>query len=87
MTFSEFIMHTSDDVLLADGLDAAAIGVAYSAGTEARVVYDITKVIDILVSRDGMSREEAQEFFDFNIVSAYVGSRTPVFIEKFDDVE
>jgi hypothetical protein len=34
----------------------------------------------VLVERDGMERDEAEEFFDVNIEGAYVGPETPMFI-------
>jgi len=60
--------------------DEAIIGVAERIGMEAVVAYDIDKIIEIL-SRD-MTEEEAIEYFDFNIIGAYVGERTPVYIKK-----
>jgi hypothetical protein len=44
------------------------------------VVYDSAKVIDILIERDGMTHEEAEEFFSFNIEGAWVGEQTPVWL-------
>jgi len=32
------------------------------------------------MNRDGMSYEEAIEYFDFNVTGAYVGEHTPMFI-------
>ena len=43
-------------------------------------VYDYEKCIQVLVERDGMTREDAEEFFDFNVVGAYVGENTPIFL-------
>ena len=60
--------------------DEAIIGVAERIGMEAVVAYDIDKIIKIL-ARD-MTEEEAVEYFDFNIIGAYVGERTPVYIKK-----
>eukprot|EP01050_Picozoa_sp_SAG11_P002842 SAG11_NODE_148_length_14747_cov_217.933517_19_plen_83_part_00 len=37
--------------------------------------------IDILIMRDGMDREEAEEYFEYNVQGAYVGENTPVFLE------
>lgn len=59
--------------------DEAIIGVAERAGGMCVVAYDRTRVIDIL-SRD-MEREEAEEFFEFNTIGAWVGDATPVFID------
>jgi hypothetical protein len=43
------------------------------------VAYDRTRVIDIY-ARD-MTREEAEEFFEFNTIGAWLGDATPVFID------
>ena len=45
------------------------------------MVYSVEKVLEILMTRDGMSYEDAREFYEFNIVGAYVGTGTPVFVE------
>jgi len=37
----------------------------------------------VLVARDGMSMEEAEEYFEYNVQGAYVGEDTPIFMEKF----
>tara|TARA_R100000458_G_C8256159_1_gene232286 strand:- start:697 stop:960 length:264 start_codon:yes stop_codon:yes gene_type:complete len=67
----------------ADGLDKAIIGITDgSFDTNIRLVYDIDKCIKILMDRDGMDREEALEFFTFNISGAYVGEGTPIFMWK-----
>jgi hypothetical protein len=58
--------------------DEAIIGVAERIGMEAVVAYDIDKIIEIL-SRD-MTDEEAIEYFDFNIIGAYMGERTPIYV-------
>lgn len=71
-----------DDLLFVDpaSFDEAIIGVADpSPGREQSVVYDREAVIDVL-EREGMSREEAEEHFQFNIVGAWVGDRTPIFV-------
>ena len=68
------------EMLVADGLDEAILGVAYRAGSDPVMAYDISKVIKILMERDGMSREEAVEFYEFNIEQAYMGNRTPCWI-------
>jgi hypothetical protein len=46
------------------------------------VAYNKNKIIEILMTRDKMSETDAKEYFDFNIVGAYVGEHTPTFIEK-----
>jgi hypothetical protein len=58
--------------------DEAIIGVSERIGDEPVVAYDTTKIVEIL-SRS-MTVDEAYEYFEFNILGAYVGEKTPVFI-------
>ena len=67
------------ELLKADGFDDAIIGVVQRMGVQA-ICYDEEKVIDILMKRDGMTLEEAMEYFDFNIAGAWVGDSTPFFL-------
>ena len=68
-------------MLLADGFEEAFLGVVHMP--EGRIaVYDEAKCLDILVNRDGMDEDMAREYFDFNVLGAYMGPTTPLFIEK-----
>jgi hypothetical protein len=60
--------------------DEAIIGVSERIGNEPVVAYDTTKIVEILVLNHSMSVDEAYEYFEFNILGAYVGERTPTFI-------
>jgi len=42
------------------------------------LIYDYEKVIEILM-KDEMDRDEAEDFFSFNILGAYMGEKTPLF--------
>ena len=74
--------HVGDDysILLADGLDEAFIGIGWQFNTPL-AVYDRDKCIEILESQ-GMTPEEAQEYFYYNTQGAYVGEQTPIFLER-----
>jgi hypothetical protein len=50
------------------------------AGGSPVIAYDTQKILDIL--ERSMSVEEAQEFFEYNILGAYMGDRTPVYITQ-----
>ena len=66
------------EALLADGFDDALVGYAFrSEGPVA--LYDKKKCITILMELDNMSHAEAREFFEFNVLGAWVGDRTPLF--------
>lgn len=68
------------EMLTADGLDDAIIGVGARCGQPDIVAYDVEKVIEILVTRDEMTYEEALEFYEFNIAGAWVGEQTPLWV-------
>lgn len=71
-----------EEILLADGHDHAILGlVDLDFGKRTVVAYSTRLIIEGLVNRDGMSWDEAREFFDFNIRGAWVGSTTPVFVQ------
>lgn len=70
------------ELLFADGLDAAIIGVGHRCGEPEVICYDVSRVLKILEKRDGMTPDEAVEFFEFNIAGAYVGPLTPVWVYR-----
>ena len=70
---------TGEDYLVADGLEDALLGIGWQFNRRI-AVYDYQKCLEIL-ERDGMTRDEAVEFFEFNVVGAWVGEGTPVFLE------
>lgn len=71
-----------EDTLLADGFEEAFIGYSARCGQPVIAVYDVDKCLKILMDRDGMTEEEALEFFEFNTEGAWVGKGTPAFLRK-----
>lgn len=49
-------------------------------GRRHRVCYSYPLVLECLVEDQGMSEEEAQEWFDFNIIDAYLGPGMPCYL-------
>ena len=74
------IAEINPEAMLADGFDDAIMGMCMQFGAEPLVAYDYEKCIEILIERDNMSRIEAIDFIQFNVIGAYVGLNTPVFI-------
>lgn len=69
-------------LVLADGLDAAFIGLMQRFNVLDPVAcYDYDRVIQSFMA-DGMTEEEAIEFFEFNVIGAWVGERTPCFLRR-----
>ena len=73
-------MNGDEDILLADGFDEAIIGYGQRVGEPQIAVYDAKKCIKILMERDGMTEEDAIDFFGFNVSGAWLGKGTPIFI-------
>ncbi|WP_273854045.1 hypothetical protein [Guptibacillus spartinae] len=67
-----------DDALFADGFDDAIIGYVQRCGMMV-VLYDARKCIEILVIDEGMTEEEALDYFSYNVLGAWVGENTPAF--------
>jgi hypothetical protein len=70
-----------------DGYDEAILGEAtvwqrQGAGAERvdTLVYSGLKILNILMTRDGMDEDEAHGFLEFNIAGAYVGPDTPIIV-------
>ena len=62
--------------LKADGFDDAVLGVSYWSE---RLIYSRKKIHEILM-KEGMEEIEAIEHFEFNIGGAYVGEKTPIYL-------
>jgi hypothetical protein len=69
------ILKNYEDLLIADGYDDAIVGIS----SKKIVVYSINKIVEILMA-EGMTDEEALEFFEYNIEGSYVGEKTPIYM-------
>ena len=78
----------AEDALLMDGFDDCILGILERFGIDQPiVVYDREKVIAKLIDRDGMTHEEALDFYYFNQLGAWVGEKTPAFLIKMSENE
>jgi len=69
-----------EGLLKADGFDEAILGVGCQKGSEPAIIYDYNKCVEILM--EDMSFEDAVEHMEFNVVDAYVGPQTPIFLRR-----
>lgn len=76
----EEISELNPEAMMADGFDDAIMGMCIQFGAEPLVAYNYEKCLEILIERDGITRTEAIDFMEFNVMGAYVGLNTPVFI-------
>ena len=74
-------------MLKVDGFDKAFLGVASRYGMDDVFAYDYDKVLKILIEKEGMSPDEALEWFEFNIIGAWVGNKTPLFVKRYGSIK
>lgn len=70
-------------ILTIDGFDSCLMGIVENAGSAPVAVYDYNKCVEHLMD-DGMSYEDAVEYMEFNVTSAYMGEGTPSFFYPMD---
>ena len=78
-------------MMTADGFDEAIVGSITSYGRGETVLYSTQKILEIMMERDGMTEEDAIDFFNYNILGSYNGNGMPAFLNdhveplEFDD--
>jgi hypothetical protein len=77
----EEIKERAEGAILLDGLDDAIIGMVEEFGNGYRIVYSKSKIYEILMNRDGMTEEDAIEFYDYNILGLYASPQNAIFME------
>ena len=80
-------MHGEE--IKSDGYEDAFLGICRSPehGGTPVAAYDFEMCIEVLMGRDGMTYEDAVEFFKYNTLQAYVGPNTPHYITLYEEEE
>jgi len=78
------LAEDNPEALWPDGFDGAYLGVARRCGQPTLATFSVEKALRILMDRDGMTQEEADEFFEFNVVGAWMGEGTPIWVYDSD---
>jgi hypothetical protein len=69
--------YPEEEFLKADGFDGAIVGIEANS---LRLVYSVEIAVEILITRDGMEADDALEYIYYNVIGAYVGDKTPIWI-------
>jgi hypothetical protein len=67
------------EILRVDGFDDCCVGLVERFGMPPVLLYDKAKMITKMVA-EGMSEDDAEEFYAFNQIGAWLGDGTPVFL-------
>ena len=88
MTTPEILEHLAQEYpecLLADGYEDAILGVIQGACRPTVVCYDYSRCMEIL-THQGMSEADADEWLQFNTTGAYLGEQTPFFLHNWREL-
>jgi hypothetical protein len=70
----------NEEAILYDDIEEALIGIGSRFGVTAVACYSYNQAINIYM-RDGSTYEEAVEHFGFNVIGAWYGDHTPMFVD------
>jgi len=62
--------------------DDFIVGVGYRFTYGPVLAYDLRGILGAHVEEDGMTHEEARDYFEVNTLGAWVGDGTPMFIDE-----
>lgn len=81
MNMRSYISDMCEDAmfLAEEKFDSAIIGLAERFGGVEAVAYDVQKVLEIL-EEEFSSMDDAIEWYEYNILGAWMGERTPIFV-------
>ena len=79
----ELCEHFGDDLLFANGYDDAIIGVC-NGFDSGRVAYSVSRMIEIAANDLSVDYDEALEWLEYNTFGAYIGSNTPIYIDRME---
>ena len=86
MTREDLAAQLADlKAMIPTGLDSAVIGVVERFGSGPVALVDRDRCVRIFVERYGMTEEDAEEHFDFNVGGAWVGLGTPAFCQLVEE--
>lgn len=81
----DWLIKQDEQIMTADDFDFAIIGICERVGQPTIATYDTDKCLNLLRERDGMTEEEAEEYFYYNVVGAWVGEYTPCFVTLYKE--
>lgn len=72
----EFITEHNPEAILWDGLDSCLVGVS----ADGKAIYSMDKLLEHFELYEDMNEQDAIEHIEYNILGAYVGEYTPIYI-------
>lgn len=73
-------IEVPSETLLADGLERGLIGYVTPMNSPPLAIYNYNDCVVALMEDNSWGYDDAIEWMEFNVVSAYVGAGTPLFM-------
>lgn len=80
-----YLSYEDEEIMLMDGFEEAFIGLSKRCGQPTLATYSFIKMMEILVERDDMTWEEADEYIMYNCEGAWMGDLTPIILHQYED--
>jgi hypothetical protein len=74
----DYINENAEGAVVLDGFNDAIIGIVEEFGNGPRVLYSKRKIIDMLCK--DMELNDAEEYYNFNILGLYAGEQNAIFL-------
>jgi len=73
--------YPDEEIITIDNFDSAVIGIDPNS---MRLIYSENRIIEIIMTENGCDELEAMEHYEYNIMCAYVGEKTPIFCRTLE---
>jgi hypothetical protein len=80
----EYLSYLDQEIMLMDGFEEAFIGLSKRCGQPTLATYSFSKMVQVLIDRDGLDEMDAVEYIDYNCTGAWMGELTPIVVEDLD---
>jgi hypothetical protein len=70
--------YAGEELVFANGFDRAILGIEMDS---LRIIYSVTKCINILMRSSDLDYKEALDFFDSKIANVDLGPKTPIWCD------
>ena len=75
----KWVEDNEEETIFADGLDDAIIAISRESLTgKYRVVYDVARIVQVLVNDQGMDEDDAYKHMEHHVISVCAGEMTPI---------
>jgi hypothetical protein len=72
----------AEGAVILTGLEDCIVGVVEEFGNGKRLLYDKNRILTKLMETHQMTSEEAEEYYDYNILGLYAGEQNAVFLDR-----